>query len=246
MKAIILAAGIGKRLGEISDNKPKCLLEFDGVSLLHRHLRILENLPVEELVIVSGYREAELLAELESYTGKLRIKTVFNPDFESGSTVSLRSAHHTLESGQDIILMDADVLYHPDILERLVTSEHENCFLLDRDFEAGEEPVKICVRNNQMIEFRKVLETQLKFDFQGESVGFFKFNAEVAHALADRCLYYIEHGRANEPYEEILRDLLLENPQIFNYEDISGLAWIEIDFPEDVEKASDDILNRIK
>ncbi|NKB38642.1 MAG: NTP transferase domain-containing protein [Gammaproteobacteria bacterium] len=245
MKAIILAAGIGKRLGGVADDKPKCLLEIDGISLLHRHLQILENLGVHELLIVSGYQQADILTEIKNYSGSLQIKTVFNPDFTSGSVVSLRRAHSTLEAGQDIILMDADVLYHPDILKRLVTTEHENCFLLDRDFEAGDEPVKICVRNNQMIEFRKILDTNLLFDFQGESVGFFKFNADLAHALSDRCLYYIEHGKVEEPYEEVLRDLLLEDPQNFNYEDISGLAWIEIDFPEDYKRASEDILNRI-
>ena len=246
MKAIILAAGIGKRLGNVSDDKPKCLLEFDGLSLLHRHLQALENLAVDELVIVSGYREADLIAEIKRYSGNLPVTTVFNPDFESGSVVSLRRAYRTLESGVDVLLMDADVLYHPDILERLVNSKHDNCFLLDRDFEDGDEPVKICVYNNHMIEFRKIPESNLSFDFQGESVGFFKFSAEVAHALSDRCLYYIENNRANEPYEETLRDLLLDKPESFHYEDISGLAWIEIDFPEDIKRASTDILNRIK
>ena len=74
--------------------------------------------------------------------------------------------------------MDADVLYDHNILGRLINSDKENVFLLDQDFEMGEEPVKLCVRNgSHLVEFRKQLDENLTFDFMGESVGFFKFTS---------------------------------------------------------------------
>lgn len=246
MRAIILAAGIGKRLAEISNGRPKCLLQFDGVSLLRRHITLLVESGVTDITVVCGYRQNEIQAELARLDFNTEIQTVFNPDYESGSIISLLTAKATLTCGDDIILMDADVLYHPGILQALINTEQRNCFLLDREFEAGDEPVKICVRGNTMVDFRKQIDPQIRFDFQGESVGFFRFSAEIARRLSQRCLDYVNNDQKDAPYEEVIRDLLLQTPASFNFEDITGLAWIEIDFPEDVERARFDILSKIK
>lgn len=245
MKAIILAAGVGKRLGELSAGLPKCLLNFDGVSLLHRHIKLLSQLEVSDICIVTGYRENEIKDELARLDLNANIKTISNPDYESGSVLSLLSARTILESGEDFILMDADVLYHPDILKTLVTTQLENCFLLDRIFEAGDEPVKICVRDNTIVDFRKIIASNIEYDFQGESVGFFRFSNNVGKNLAAQCQHYLDEDKKDAPYEEAIRDLLLRSPGLFGFEDISGSPWIEIDFPEDVGRAENDILTRI-
>ena len=83
------------------------------------------------------------------------------------------------------------------------------------------------------------------FDFQGESVGFFRFSPAIASRLARRIQEYIDQKRRSEPYEEAIRDLLLANPGEFGYEDVTGLSWIEIDFPEDIKRAELEILNNI-
>jgi choline kinase len=245
MKAIILAAGVGKRLGEISAGKPKCLLEFEQVSLLQRHINLLRKFGIRQILVVTGYRREEIDAELAGINFEDELETVFNPDYESGSVISLFSASKFLESGDDIILMDADVLYHADILQALFETEHANCLLLDRDFEAGEEPVKICVRENTIVEFRKQVDAQLEFDTQGESVGFFRFSQSVCKQILNQCQNYIDDGNKYAPYEEIIRDLLLQTPESFNYEDITSHAWIEIDFPEDLVRAKEEILKQI-
>jgi choline kinase len=113
---------------------------------------------------------------------------------------------------------------------------------LDRDFEPGDEPVKLCVQNGQLVEFRKQVAADLTYDFAGESVGFFRFESAFARRLATRTEYYVAAGRHEEPYEEAIRDLLLETPSAFGYEDITGLPWIEIDFPEDMKRAENEIL----
>jgi len=245
MRAIILAAGIGKRLGEMSGGKPKCLLEFGGISLLHRHIAILRQLGICDILVVTGYCQDDIATELDSLKSDARINTEYNPDYESGSVVSLWTARSCLESGDDIILMDADVLYHPDIMRTLIQTKNDNCFLLDRGFEAGHEPVKICVHGSTLVDFRKHIDSQLQFDFQGESVGFFRFGSQVCNNLVQRCKYYVDSDQEDTPYEEAIRDLLLQTPDIFSYEDVSGLPWIEIDFPEDVRRAENDILKKI-
>ena len=142
--------------------------------------------------------------------------------------------------------MDADVLYHPGILQRLVETKEENCYLLDRDFQPGEEPVKIAVRDGVMVEFRKQLAGSLSYDLLGESVGFFRFGPACAATLAEECAMFDTEGLDDAPHEEVLRNVLLANPGSFAYEDVTGLPWIEIDFPEDVVRASNEILPAIR
>lgn len=138
--------------------------------------------------------------------------------------------------------MDADVLYDHNIIDKLINSDKENIFLLDRNFEIGEEPVKLCVHNDQLIEFRKQPDKNLVFDFQGESVGFFRFTSYAGKLLGLKASEYINRGEDEVPYEEIIRDVLLAEPEKYSFEDITGLPWLEIDFPKDVIKAKNEIL----
>ena len=240
MKALILAAGVGKRLSRGGDQGPKCLLQFGGRSLLSRHLDILENLGIQDIVVGVGYRANAIEQAITRYKPNANVILIDNPDYDQGSVVTLWRIRCHLNDGEDVLLMDADVLYDVRILERLVTSVHSNCFLLDRELEAGEEPVKVCVREGQLIEFRKKVDVIA--DYCGESVGFFRFSAVMAKQLADTSEHYIQAGRREDPHEEALRDLLLSAPEKFGFEDITGLPWIEIDFVEDIDRARDEVL----
>ena len=241
MKALILAAGVGQRLGI---NHPKCLLRFGWQTLLERHIRSLRPLGVDALVIGVGYQSQAIAAELACIGAQGFASTVYNPDYMRGSILSLWTLREHLKSG-NVLLMDADVLYDERLLERLVTTRIPNCFLLDREFEPGAEPVKLCVHGGRLVEFRKQVSRELRYDFSGESVGFFRLSGVIAARLADLTECYVERGRMDEPYEEAIRDLLLESPEEFGYEDITGLPWVEIDFPEDVRRAEMEILPRL-
>ena len=244
MKAIILAAGVGQRLGKSAGDKPKCLLEFEGVSLLQRHLKILANYGLSEIIVVTGF-QPKLISDSLNNFNSIATRTVHNPDYADGSLISMQIGLNSLSDERDILLMDADVLYDHRIIEKLLNTTHENCFLLDRDFIPGDEPVKLCVKNNQLIEFRKKIEPELSFDYQGESVGFFRFSHATAQQLINSARDYLDKGEKKQPYEECIRDLLLANPRQFGFEDISGLKWIEIDFPDDVDRANTTILPNI-
>lgn len=241
--AIILAAGVGRRLGEAGAGLPKCLLPMGGRTLLRRHLAHLESAGVRRIVVATGFGAEQVCAELEAWPGTAQVSTVHNPDFDEGSVVTLWTARQTLRHADEVLVMDADVLYDPEIIHRLVRSTHANCFLLDRDLEPGEEPVKLCVRDGLLVEFRKRVE--IESDYCGESVGFFRFSASAARQLATHVESYVDGNRRQEPHEEAIRDLLLSEPSRFGFEEVTGLPWIEIDFPQDVIRARHEILPRI-
>jgi choline kinase len=242
--AIMLAAGVGSRLGAENAGRPKALLRFGRKTLLQRHFEILWRCGVRDLVLAVGF-EAELIAaEATATAGPLRVRMVHNPDYRSGSIVTLAALAEELAAGRDVLLMDADVLYDDRMIQRLQQSHHANCFLLDRSAEDGDEPVKICVRGDQIVEFRK--KASVPCDYWGESVGFFRFGAAAAASLAKITGDYVSAGRMKEPYEDAIRDMVLgRSPHSFGFEDITGLLWLEIDFPEDVERARSKILPRL-
>jgi choline kinase len=244
MRAIILAAGTGKRLSQVHKG-PKCLLHFNGRSLLERHLTHLKENGVTEITIVVGYEKEKVIAALP--TGKnYTINVAVNPDYELGSIVSLKAATETLVSGENVILMDADVLYDSKIIEVLIKSQKPNCVLLDRAFIDGEEPVKVCLERDKIVHFGKTLPHDIKYDKVGESVGFFKFSASIANKLAENTTLHCANNPGIEPHEVILEKLFLSDRESFATEDITGLPWIEIDFPEDIVRAEKEILRRIE
>jgi len=240
MRAIILAAGVGNRLQGAGHDGPKALLRFGGKSLLARHVALLRAAGVGDIVVATGFEAPAIKAALDGLGGAPPVRCVHNPDFRLGSVVTYWSLREEAQGGPDILLMDADVLYDGRMLGPLLTTSHVNCFLLDRNFEPGEEPMKLAVQGGRLVEYRRHLRVEP--DKVGESVGFFRLTAAMAETLGVRCRALIDEGRADEGYETALGDLLDDNPEAFGYEDVTGLPWTEIDFPEDVARAEREIL----
>ena len=256
-RALILAAGVGCRLDDGTPEqfrKPKALLEFGGKSLLARHVEILRAAGVTSITVITGFAGAFIRAALAQLRDGPPVSVVVNPDFREGSVVSLHAGREVLRTGDPVILMDADVLYDRRLMARLLDSVLPNCLLLDRAIEPGDEPVKLCVRDGRIVDFSK--RPSLPHEWHGESVGFFRFASATAAELADRAEQYVATGRRAMEYEEPIRDMIIASnaldagntpgagnvsdaghPARFGFEDISGLPWTEIDFPEDVAKA---------
>ncbi len=245
MKVVMLAAGIGARLRAVETTlAPKALLRFGGKSLLQFNIEILRRQGVDELVLGVGYHHQDIEREIAALGAQDYVRTIRNEDYEDGNIVTLWALRDELCCGEPVLLMDADVLYDEALMARLVDSPHRNCLLLDRDFEPGDEPVKICVRDGEIVEFRKWLS--IDFDMCGESVGFFKLSAEMAKKVTTQAELYVRHGRRHESYEEAIRDVLLTSRRgTFGFEDITGIPWIEIDFAADIERAHAEVLPRI-
>jgi choline kinase len=233
-RAIILAAGVGRRLNAGRGALPKALLAFGGRSLLSRHVGILQGCGVDDVAVVIGFEADRFRAEAAAGP---HVRLLENPDYCEGSVVSLWAARAMLRSGRPVLLMDADVLYDRRLMARLLASRHPNCLLLDREIEPGDEPVKLCVSGGRIVDFHKL--PQAAHEWHGESVGFFRFAPDAADELAARCEDYVATGRRAMEYEEPIRDMIQSSPPgRFGFEDISGLPWTEIDFPDDVAKAS--------
>jgi choline kinase len=243
MRAIILAAGLGLRLQQPAGEQfPKCLLRFDGMTLLERHLQMLDAAGVTEVVLALGFQPETVEAELQRINWPHKVEIMLNPRFDLGSVLTVHTVADALTRGGDVLLMDADVLYDERILAPLVAGESANRLLIDRDFETGDEPVKLCLKDGVPVELRKQVAANLQYDTIGESVGFFRLKEEAARRFAEIVAGYIDSNRANLPHEEAVRDLLLEHSHQFETADVTGAPWIEIDFPNDVERASAEIL----
>ena len=248
MRAIILAAGRGVRLQLPEDSQlPKCLLRFGGMTLLERHLRMLKNAGVEDVVLALGFRHEIVEAELDRLAWTPRPQVVLNMNFELGSVLTVHTVAAAMTRGGDVLLMDADVLYDERILRTLVAGSNPvNRLLIDREFEAGDEPVKLCVQGGVPVELRKQLAADLKFDTIGESVGFFRFGQAGATRLAALVAGYADSGRAHMPHEEAVRDLIREKNLVIEVADVTGSPWIEIDFPIDVIRATEEVLPQLQ
>jgi choline kinase len=244
MRAVILAAGRGRRLGGFGDARPKILLRFGGRSLLQRHLDILEHCGIGEIAVVVGYRAEAIRDEIKALGRADQIKLIENQRYTEGSVVSLWSARDALANGHPSLLMDGDVLYDSRLMLRLTGSRHANCLLMDRNIEPGDEPVKLCIAENRIVDFHK--KPRNAHEFHGESVGFFKLSADIGTALLAGADDYVMGGRPDQEYEEPLRDLILASaPDVFGYEDITGLPWSEIDFALDAVRARTAIVPRL-
>jgi choline kinase len=244
MRAIILAAGRGLRLQQPEHRQlPKSLLRFDGKSLLERHLILLRSAGVEEIVLALGFRRQLIEDELERLRWRPRPEIVVNERFELGSVLTVHTAARAMTRGGEVLLMDADVLYDARILSALITGQRPvNRLLIDRDFETGDEPVKLCVRDGAPIELRKQLAPDLRYDTIGESVGFFRFDEAGARRLSAVVAGYAERDLGHMPHEEAVRDLIRERSQAFEVSDVTGAPWIEIDYADDVARAEREIL----
>jgi choline kinase len=228
MRAILLAAGRGRRLGQ---DLPKCLLEIEGRTLLERHVATLATCGITALTIVVGYRKEAIFEHVASLKTALPIDFVENPRFIHGSIVSLQVAADHLENGG--IWMDADVLYPAGLMRALVDSKHENCVLADgRSEETGEE-MMLGTREGRVLKIARRVGTE--WDFAGESVGFAKVGRAGAAVMKRLLEEEVGAGRLDQEYEAAMDRAFGEIA--FGYERVDAFAWTEIDFEEDVVKA---------
>jgi choline kinase len=244
MQAIMYAAGVGMRLKSAFGERPKILLEFGGKSLLEWHLVRLAEAGVKELTLVTGYQCQLIDQALPALRERcqIAITTLNNPDFTEGSILSLAAsipALQALPAGEPVLLMDADVLYPPEFLRRLVGSPHRTALLIDRDYStADDDPVLVPIAKGRPFDFVKNWKGEA--ESVGESIGFFKLAAaDVRELISLTQTMSVGAGRSAS-YDDILRRLVQAGR--FGHEDVTGLPWTEIDFPSDVDRATREVL----
>ena len=239
MKAIVLAAGIGKRFKEITDQRPKCLIEIQGKTLLERTLSALGAAGVKEAVVVIGYRGEMIEQQIGPTCAGVRVRYVFNARYDKGAILSLWSAR--AEFDDDLLIMDADVLFPVALIARLVRSPHANCFLLDASaVNTGEEQM-LLTRGGRVLDI--VRGGGGDFELIGESVGFLKVSRDDAPLLRAILDDLVAQGRDTIEHEEAFPLFLAQ--RAVGFEQVEDLPWTEIDFPADLERAEREVLPRI-
>ncbi len=239
MKAIILAAGVGKRLWEVTQHRPKCLIEIGGRSLLHRYLESLAAVGIRRADIVVGYKQEMIRAAVAGDSCGIGVTFWANEEFHRGSISSLWVARSAFDD--DTIVMDADVLFHREILRRLVSSPFENALLMDETVTQTGEECMVVVAGERVIALTKTLPA--RYDYAGEGVGFLRVRYADTPRVVSSLRGYIEKNMWHMEYEDALLEYF--HDVRVGHEKIGGLPWTEIDFINDIKKAELEVLPRL-
>jgi choline kinase len=237
MKAIILAAGKGTRLNGV-DLKPKCLFEVGGQTLLDRQITTLKESDLNDIVLVLGF-EAERIRSLCGHAASFVINSRFA---ETSSMYSLWLAREHLVDG--FVVLNCDVLFHPQLLARLLSSPFEDALLVDlvqqNQNHLGEEEMKVKVSDGLVTDIRKDMDPA---EADGENVGIVKFSSQGARRLVEEMDVLISGGFECEWAPRAFREFASRFP--LHAISTGEYPWIEIDFHEDYRKAREEIFPRI-
>jgi len=237
MKAIILAAGKGTRLNG-QDLKPKCLFEVGDQTLLARQVEALHEAGINDIVIVLGF-EAERIRRLYEHTASFVINSRFE---ETSSLYSLWLAREHLLDG--FVVLNCDVLFHPQLLTRLLSSPFADALLIDlvdrNNNHLGDEEMKVKLSDGLVVDISKEMETS---EADGENVGIVKFSAAGARRLVEEMDELIASGRLREWAPRAFREFARRYP--LHAISTAEYPWIEIDFPEDYRRAQEEVFPQI-
>ncbi len=237
MRGIILAAGCARRLDEVHGQRPKCLLKFGRYSLLQHQIRSGMRVGVEEFVVVVGYEQQQIRDHLAGSPAKIAF--VENSDYASTNTL-----HSLLLAGRyfddDFLYFNGDVLLDYRVTERLVADTGESTLACTA---AGcdEEEVKVRQKDGRIIEIGKEIPPEKAW---GEFVGVAGFagehNGEFLRIL-DRAAR--RRSNRNRFFEYAVNRLA--SSATLRLVDVTDLAVVEIDFPEDLSYARDTVYPRL-
>ena len=239
MKAVILAAGIGKRLWAVTEQRPKCLIELGGEALLVRHLDALASVGIKQAVIVVGYKAEMIRAAIGSDCCGVEVRYLTNPQYQRGNIMSLWLARTELDD--DVLIMDADVLFHRKVLRRLVESSWPTALLLDETVSQKAEECMAIVGGGRVVALSKRMPE--RYDLAGEGVGFLKVKRADTGPLLSSLKMHVDRNELDMEYEDALQEFF--GSVRVGYEKIGDLPWIEIDFPEDLERAERQVLPKL-
>jgi choline kinase len=235
MRGIILAAGKGSRLNGTAGDKPKCLLELGGMTLLERQIRSLHLVGVEDIAVVVGCQADRVQARCGN-----QVSYVENSRYaETNSMYSLWTARALLRDG--FVVLNCDVLFHPVLLSDLLSSRHPDALLLayqqPHQPPLGEEEMKVKVRRGRVVDMSKTMDPA---EADGENLGIVKFGAEGARRLVGVMDGLVAAGELRAWAPQAFLEFARVQP-LFAL-GTRGFPWIEIDFPEDYRRAVREIL----
>lgn len=231
--AVLLAAGEGTRLHPYTHERPKCLVEVAGRPLLDRALAALESAGVDEVVIVTGYREDVLQRFLDARHSRVKVTCVRNEVYAStNNAYSLWTSRVAVPGA--FVLLDGDLLFETRVLTTLMGCGGEAALAVERRRDLGDEEMKVVEAADGTV--AAVSKTVAVAQAIGESVGLARFTAAAAKALWARLGAQIEAGQTRVYYELAFEELIAAGLP-FHISDVTGLACMEIDTPTDLAAA---------
>ena len=239
MQALILAAGMGRRLGDKTRNNTKCMVEVNGVRLIDRMLGQLKSLDIDRVVIVAGYCRESLMSHVgDSYSG-IPIHWVINSIYDKTNNIySLALAKDELVK-DDTLLIESDLLFEDDLLQMAFNSSYPNVALVAK-YETWMDGTMVCVdeQNNITNFVPKQAFTYANVDSYYKTVNIYKFSREFSEGVYVPFLeaYSAVMGN-NEYYEQVLRVITLLDGANLKALPIGKKRWYEIDDIQDLDIA---------
>lgn len=238
MKALILAAGTASRLRPLTDNTPKCLLKIGERSLLQRSIDALVANGVTELAIVTGY----LHEMIENFVGAtypdLKVTFIHNEVYATTNNIYSLWLARPFAEGEEVLLLDSDLLYDPLIVSRVLSSEAENVLTLIKH-PLGEEEMKVVIDNSGNI--TEINKTCAPLSAAGESLGIEKMGKTYTTALYGELeQMMLGENLVNIFYERAFERLIAQG-HTFRVLDVSDLFSCELDTVEDFENAREKV-----
>jgi histidinol-phosphate/aromatic aminotransferase/cobyric acid decarboxylase-like protein/choline kinase len=239
MQAIILAAGMGKRLGKYTRDGTKCMVKVNGKSLIEHSLEALIAVGIKRVVMVVGYRAETLRTFLEGRYPELELCYIENPIYDKTNNIySLWLARQEL-AAEDSLLLESDLIFHPSIIRKLVDDVEPNLAVVSK-FESWMDGTVTMVD-----EKRNIVSVIDKADFKWKrvedyykTVNIYKFSKEFSKTFYLPFLdaYMAAFGQ-NEYYEQVLKVLAFLSDVRLKALPVSARRWYEIDDPNDLEVA---------
>jgi len=246
MQAIILAAGLAKRLRPLTDTTPKCLLDLGGVNLLHRAMDNIIRNGIKDFIFVTGYRESMIKDYLNTYFRGVNIEFLTNGDYmNNNNSYSLWMTKSLVR--EDVILLDSDILFDARIIGKLLSDKHENSVAVNITPHLDAEQIKVTVdAENRILEIGKEVKIS---EAVGESIGIEKFSKRFMDEIfkvLDRKI--LKENNVNEFYERTFEEIISRESSAYDGNslycvDVSVYECMEIDTVEDYNNAVKSMLN---
>ena len=240
MQAVILAAGMGKRLKDLTKDNTKCMVEVNGVTLIDRMLHQIDNKKLDRIVIVVGYKGDKLKEYISTLDITTPIVYIENSVYDKTNNIySLYLAKEYLLQ-DDTLLFESDIIFEDTVLDELINDSRETLALVDK-YESWMDGTCVKISKNDDIE-AFVPGKKFKFDEISEyykTVNIYKFSKHfsLTHYVPFLEAYSKALGN-NEYYEQVLRVItMLDDPEI-KAKKLSGQLWYEIDDIQDLDIAS--------
>lgn len=234
MKAIILSAGQGSRLGHLVDDRPKCLIEFNGRSLLDRQLDTLEACGVHEAVVVTGFHDELVEEAIARRSSGPAVRTVFNPFYKvADNTGSLFMVSEDLAG--DCLVWNGDTLVSRALMRRVVGNDRAGiCVTIDRKSSYDEDDMKVIEEGGRL----RAIGKRISHGVNAESIGLLAFRSAGAEHFRDAIDRAMRTPEGTTIWYLRVIHHLAQNGEVWTL-DIGGEEWGEVDFPADVEAANE-------